>query len=60
MAKEWKNVLAVSCLGVLAQSSLWDIHVINMFTLEEGVGHCLVLEPDSGPLHQVQWSQRIC
>ena len=36
--KYTEDVLTVSCIGTVAQSSLWDIHVINMFTYEEGVG----------------------
>ena len=47
-----EDVLAVSCLDTVSQSSLWDVHVINMVTYEDGVGDYLdYLEPNSGLLH---------
>jgi len=46
-----EDVLAISCLGTVAQSYMWGIPVNNMFTYDEGVALLLVLELNSGLLH---------
>jgi len=46
-----EDVLAISCLGTVAQSYMWDIPANNMFTYDEGVAVVLVLELNSGLLH---------